>query len=54
MLLDVRAAPLHLDLHDGFPDEIGKGDAAAGLGGFGDVEFGGVAPASFRLAWPKA
>ena len=38
--LEVHAAPLHFEQDDGFPDEIGKGGAAAVLGGLADAEFG--------------
>lgn len=43
MLLQIRAALLHFDEHDGFPDVIGEGGAAAVLVGFADAELGRTA-----------
>jgi hypothetical protein len=42
MALEVSAALLHFKQNDGFPDEVGEGDAAA--------VFGRLADAKFRLA----
>jgi hypothetical protein len=39
VLLQVRAAPFHLDQYDRFPDQIGEGDAA--LVGLGHAHFEG-------------
>jgi len=40
MALEVFAALFHFDEHDGFPDVIRKGNAAAILIGFADAELG--------------
>ena len=37
--LEVHAALLHFEQDDGFPNEIGKGSAAAVLGGLADAKF---------------
>jgi hypothetical protein len=37
--LEVHAALLHFEQDDGFPDEIGKGSAAAVFGGLADAKF---------------
>jgi hypothetical protein len=43
VFLQVLAALFHFDEHDGFPNIIGEGGAAAVLVGFAEAEFGGAA-----------
>lgn len=43
VFLEVLAALFHFDEHDGFPNIIGEGGAAAVLVGFAEAEFGGAA-----------
>jgi hypothetical protein len=43
MFLEILPALFHFHEHDGFPDIIGEGRAAAVLGGFADAEFGRAA-----------
>jgi hypothetical protein len=43
VLGQIRAARLHLDEHDGFPDVVGEAGAAAVFGGFADAHLGGAA-----------
>ena len=43
VFLEVLAALFHFDEHDGFPDVIGEGGAAAVLVGFAEAELGGAA-----------
>ena len=43
MFLEILPALFHFHEHDGFPDIIGEGRAAAVLVGFADAEFGRAA-----------